>query len=166
MKVNEKHEIKNIKHIEDNIWRIIGEHESEIKRLREIVKSIAQYDLTHKEFNCLLGLSDENAICSKCEKALAKINDGWDNSKPRIPTRYITYPYGMSEDMRKKVHDNDSGCRAWQRKIEENACGCGGYVECECGYYESFCADTLKNICPFCGRTIKKTINKKEGIEP
>lgn len=114
------------------------------------------------DFKCPKGLSNKDAICTKCEDAKPTKSEGASfGGKNGIWGFWLKYPDGHSSELipakrdviDKKYEELTKGktCIEWEKKHIINACGCGGTISCICGYRNSFCS-LINGICPFCGR--------------
>lgn len=116
------------------------------------------------DFKCPKGLTNKDAICTKCEEAKPTKSEGTTcGGKTRIRGFWLNFPDGHRSELIPAERDildrkyekltKGKTCIEWDKKHIMNACGCGGTISCICGYENSFCSPDLVNkICPFCGR--------------
>lgn len=137
----------------EHIVQAIRQEKEELKlRLRELDELEVKFIGELTTFRCPHGKTNEDAICINCLRLGPKIIRDC-NEYRRI------FPHNVSKDIAVLKQGSISGCLEWQKKQHEGACGCGGEVFCECGYWTTVCFPPPIRVCLFCGRPLTMRLN-------
>ena len=143
--ITEKHH----EHVIGQINTKIKKHEASVLQLKQVIQELNKTFYNLGDFKCPMGTT-EDAICPQCPEAIPVIVYGWDGEKSY---NHHVWPPNYKEDL--KDISRTAGCLEWKKKKIFTACGCGGNMDCVCGYSEGFCFLPSETVsCPFCGRTI------------
>lgn len=142
----------DLKHYYDDVNEQINKLDKTKDELVSLRSKIWSF-MNPSEFKCPK-YTNKEAICPKCYYVLPHV---WENRDYKTGFTYLNYdyPHGMNDVDILRTKFNVVGCKEWMKKIEESTCGCGGSLECECGYYTTFCTTININKCKFCGREVK-----------
>lgn len=147
--LNEK-ERESIKHMREMVDADIKKTEDKLKDLRELSSQLFNYSWDNV-FKCPEGF--DPTVCIDCKFALPQISEtSFFNEGKTIHSYMWRYPGNIEE--KTYVGSADRYCIEWRKKVIHGACGCGGELACDCGYWADFCYHPPDKKCPFCGKEL------------